>query len=57
MFFALHSSRLPAIARKDKELFFSYSPLFNPLFKLAIKYLEPTRHDPILRRFANAHEL
>jgi hypothetical protein len=31
--------------------------LFNPLFKLAIKYLEPTRHDPILRRFANAHEL
>jgi len=31
--------------------------LFNPLFKLAIKYLEPTRHDPILHRFANAHEL
>jgi hypothetical protein len=30
--------------------------LFNPLFKLAIKYLEPTRHDPILRRFANAHD-
>jgi hypothetical protein len=31
--------------------------LFNPFFKVAIKYLEPTRHDPILRRFANAHEL
>jgi hypothetical protein len=31
--------------------------LFNPIFKLAIKYLEPTRHDPILQRFPNAHEL
>jgi hypothetical protein len=31
--------------------------LFNPLFKLAIKYLEPTRHDPILQRFPNAHQL
>lgn len=31
--------------------------LFNPLFKLAVKYLEPTRHDPILRRFANADDL
>ncbi len=33
------------------------SALFNPIFKLAIKYLEPTRHDPVLKRFANAHEL
>ena len=33
------------------------SPLLNPLFKLAIKYLEPTRHDPTLKKFANAHEL
>ena len=33
------------------------SALLNPIFKLAIKYLEPTRHDPILRRFPNAHEL
>ena len=33
------------------------SALLNPFFKLAIKYLEPTRHDPVLRQFANAHEL
>ena len=33
------------------------SALINPFFKLAIKYLEPTRHDPVIRRFANAHEL
>ena len=33
------------------------SPFFNPIFKLAIKYLEPTRHDPTLKKFANAHEL
>jgi hypothetical protein len=33
------------------------SPLLNPFFKLAIKYLEPTRHDPVLQRFPNAHEL
>jgi predicted N-acyltransferase len=31
--------------------------LFNPLFRRAVKYLEPTRHDPVLKRFANAHEL
>lgn len=29
----------------------------NPIFKIAIAYLEPTRHDPVIRRFANAHEL
>jgi hypothetical protein len=33
------------------------SAIFNPIFKLAIKYLEPTRHDPVLQRFPNAHEL
>ena len=33
------------------------SPLLNPIFKLAIKYLEPTRHDATLKKFANAHEL
>ena len=33
------------------------SSLINPLFKLAIKYLEPTRHDPVIKRFANASEL
>jgi hypothetical protein len=31
--------------------------LLNPLFKLAIKYLEPTRHDPILQRFPDAQRL
>ena len=29
----------------------------NPIFRRAVKYLEPTRHDPVLRRFPNAHEL
>jgi predicted N-acyltransferase len=33
------------------------SALINPIFKLAIKYLEPTRHDPVLPRFPNASEL
>lgn len=33
------------------------SALLNPIFKLAFKYLEPTRHDPHLKRFPNAHEL
>jgi predicted N-acyltransferase len=30
---------------------------FNPIFRRAIKYLGPTRHDPVLRKFPNAHEL
>jgi predicted N-acyltransferase len=30
---------------------------FNPIFRRALKYLEPTRHDPILRRFPNADQL
>ena len=33
------------------------SSWINPVFKLAIRYLEPTRHDRALRRFSNAHEL
>jgi predicted N-acyltransferase len=32
-------------------------PLFNPIFRRALKFLEPTRHDPILRRFPNADQL
>jgi predicted N-acyltransferase len=33
------------------------APLLNPIFRRAVKYLEPTRHDPVLRQFPNAHEL
>ena len=29
----------------------------NPIFRQALKFLEPTRHDPVLKRFRNAHEL
>jgi predicted N-acyltransferase len=29
----------------------------NLLFRFALKFLEPTRHDPVLRKFPNAHEL
>src|SRR5438874_2576096 len=29
----------------------------NPLFGVALKYLEPTRHDPILKKFPNADQL
>ena len=29
----------------------------NPIFKFALKYLEPTRHDPVLKKFPNAHDL
>ncbi len=31
--------------------------LLNPIFRLAVKYLEPSRHDPILRKFSNADQL
>jgi predicted N-acyltransferase len=31
--------------------------LLNPIFRRALHFLQPTRHDPVLRRFANAHEL
>ncbi len=30
---------------------------FNPIFRRALRFLEPTRHDPILRRFPNADQL
>jgi len=33
------------------------SPLINPIFGLAMRYLQPVRHDPVIQRFANAHEL
>jgi hypothetical protein len=29
----------------------------NPIFRAVVPYLEPTRYDPIIRKFANAHEL
>jgi predicted N-acyltransferase len=29
----------------------------NPISRFALKYLEPTRHDPVLRKFPNASEL
>ncbi|HXX41490.1 MAG TPA: GNAT family N-acetyltransferase [Chthoniobacterales bacterium] len=29
----------------------------NPIFRHVLKYLEPTRHDPVLRKFPNANEL
>jgi hypothetical protein len=29
----------------------------NPLFRAIVPYLEPTRYDPMIRKFANAHEL
>jgi predicted N-acyltransferase len=33
------------------------SAFLNPIFRRMIKYLGPTRHDPILRRFPNADQL
>ena len=32
-------------------------PALNSLFRRILKFLGPTRHDPVLRRFGNAHEL
>jgi len=29
----------------------------NPLFRFVVPYLEPTRYDSMIRKFANAHEL
>jgi hypothetical protein len=29
----------------------------NPIFRAIVPYLEPTRYDPMIRKFANAHEL
>lgn len=33
------------------------SPVINPLFKLALSFLQPVRHDAIIQRFPNAAEL
>ncbi len=33
------------------------NPLLNPMFRRFIKYLGPTRHDPVLPRFPNADQL
>ncbi len=33
------------------------SPILNPLFKFAMRFAEPTRHDKIIHQFPNAHEL
>ncbi len=33
------------------------SPVINPVFSRIMPYLEPTRHDPVIAQFANAHEL
>jgi predicted N-acyltransferase len=33
------------------------SALLNPLFRRLIKYLGPTRHDPVLQRFPNVDQL
>ena len=32
-------------------------PMLNPIFQFAVKYLEPTRHDPVLKKFPNADQL
>jgi predicted N-acyltransferase len=29
----------------------------NPLFRRALRFLQPTKHDPVLQQFPNAHEL
>jgi predicted N-acyltransferase len=33
------------------------NPFVNPIFRRVLKYLGPTQHDPVLRKFPNAHEL
>lgn len=40
------------------DLYVMHTTAFlNPIFRQAVKFLEPTRHDPVLRRFPNASEL
>jgi predicted N-acyltransferase len=40
------------------DLYVSHtSSLLNPIFRRAVNFLEPTRHDPVLKRFRNAHAL
>jgi hypothetical protein len=31
--------------------------LLNPIFKRVLPLLEPTRYDPVIRKFSNANEL
>ena len=33
------------------------SALINPIFGVAMRFLQPVRHDPVIKRFSNAHEL
>ena len=33
------------------------SPFLNQIFRRALRFLEPTRHDPVLKKFRNATEL
>ena len=33
------------------------STLINPIFRRALHFLQPTKHDPVLKQFANAREL
>jgi hypothetical protein len=33
------------------------SRLINPIFKIALRYLQPVRHDKVIKKFANVHEL
>jgi len=33
------------------------NPVLNKVFRPVLKFLEPTRHDPVLKRFRNAREL
>ncbi len=33
------------------------SRLINPIFKIALRFLQPVRHDKTIRKFANFHEL
>ena len=33
------------------------NPVLNKIFSPVLQFLEPTRHDPVLKRFRNAHEL
>ncbi len=33
------------------------SSFLNPIFRQAVRFLQPVRHDPLISRFCNAHEL
>jgi hypothetical protein len=33
------------------------SRLINPIFRIALRYLQPVRHDKVIQKFPNAHEL